>query len=233
MVNGLDEMLTNRSTPAAARSTTGSRGYSRRGQKPASFQTSSQTVTPRRTPLNDDRRRFGARLEVAVLVEDVVGRQQRLPVPRDHAAVVTEDGRVEQGLALGRLVGLRAADQDPEVAIGQRGDAIAQRQVGVHEAPVVQQVSRRVPGCRELRQNQQVGAGPSCARGGIGNLLEVPVEGPDREVQLGEGESHVQLIHSYQELTDDSMPGLKPRPTATSGSLGPLSEVSLQALNAA
>ncbi len=52
IVNGLDEMLTNTSVPAAARSAIGSRGYSCRAQNVASFQTSSQTVTPRRTPLN-------------------------------------------------------------------------------------------------------------------------------------------------------------------------------------
>ena len=50
-------------------------------------------MTPSRTPLNVDRLDRDARLEVAVLVEDVVGREQRLVVARDDAPAVAEERR--------------------------------------------------------------------------------------------------------------------------------------------
>ena len=140
-------------------------------------------------------RRSSARagLEVAVFVEDVVRRQQRLRVARDDAALVAENGSVEERLAAARGVALDAPDENPQRVIRERCDAIALREVGVDEAAVIQQVARRVARRGQLRENQQVGARLAGAACRVGDLEEVGLERADREIQLGEGEAHVQL----------------------------------------
>ena len=85
-------------------------------------------------------------------------------MPRDDAAVVAQDGGVEEGLAAARGIALDAPDENPERAIRKSRDAIALREVGVDEAAVIQQVARRVARRGQLREDEQVGARLAGAR---------------------------------------------------------------------
>ena len=183
-------MLTSRSTPCAARSATGSRGYSRRGQNVGSFHASSHTVTSQAMSLEDQRGDACARLEVAVFVEHVVRRQQRLAVPAHHLAAMAQHGGVEQRLAARRR---RWARRSRRRCRAGRWTEPRRDRAGrdwPRRTRTAQQIARRVPRRRQFGQQQQIGA----VRGGPGgsgrHLAVVLVEGPDGEIQLSERDAH-------------------------------------------
>ncbi len=137
-----------------------------------------------------ERRHGAGRLEVAVLVEDVVGGQQRLlPAPR-HAPLAAERDRVHQRLARGRGVPVDETDQDAERRGRERRHAIELLEVQVDEAVVIQQIARRIAGRRHLGEHDEVGAPGVGARDGRANGGEILIERSDGEIELGESQSH-------------------------------------------
>ena len=149
-----------------------------------------------------------AGLEVAVLVEDVVGRQQRLVVTPGDAAPVTERRGVEERVAVAGGVRGHAADHEPEPVVGQRRDAREQVEIRADEALVVEQVARRVAGGRELGEHDEVRTGATGAVHGLAHLVVGLLEGSDREVQLRQRESHVAIVPNdgSSTLTGDQRP---------------------------
>ena len=107
-----------------------------------------------------------ARLEVPVLVEDVVGRQQRLVVATDDAPAMTEHRGVEERLAVAGTIGFDGADQDAQLR-SRTVAAMRSRSArfDVDEAGVIQQVARRIAGRGQFRQDEQIGAGSARAGG--------------------------------------------------------------------
>src|SRR5690606_8384009 len=140
--------------------------------------------------LEDDRLDGGGRLEVAVLVEDVVGRQQRLRAARHDPPATAERRGVVQALTRRARVAVDEARQDRRPVGTERRQAIELLEVQVDEALVPQQVARRIAGRRQLGEDDEVGAVRARVLDGGRHLREVVVEGPDGEVQLSQQEAH-------------------------------------------
>ena len=112
---------------------------------------SSQIVTPTRAPATRSDERASPGLEVAALVEDVVGRQQALAVHGDDAAAARGDGGVEDAASrAGRVARERA--EDPERGAGRARDPRAAASAVRDEVRPLDQVAGRVAADGELRE---------------------------------------------------------------------------------
>ena len=99
------------------------------------------------------------RLEVAVLVEDVVGRQQRFAEALLDAAVAQQHGGVEERPPFVRRVRLGQADQHRRTdRRASRASVASASQLRAHEAGAEQQIARQVADQRQLRRHGQLGA---------------------------------------------------------------------------
>ncbi len=131
-----------------------------------------------------------ARLEVAVLVEHVVRRQERLRHLIHDAAALDHDGVVVQPLAVRRGVLHRCADDERDVG-GCLRDEVVQRVLHVlQKRRSVQEVHRRVARHAQLGENSDAGA---VARGAVGAAEDagaVAREVPDGGVDLAESDFH-------------------------------------------
>ena len=179
--NGDAEMLTTSWAPASARSVAGGPGC----------QMSSQIVGPTIASPNRSRSEVVAGREVAVLVEDAVVRQEALAVDAaDLAAGEDVAGVVEIGVEVGR-----ADERDDPLRLG--GDLLDRRRAGrADERRAQQQVLRRVAGDRELREEDEVGAGVPRRGEPVEDAGPVAVEIADDAVDLGERESHFEVFSS-------------------------------------
>ena len=99
------------------------------------------------------------RLEVAVLVEDVVGRQQRLAKALVDAAVAQQRRGVEERPSVVGRIRLGQADQHRRLVGERRAPASASAsQLRCDEAAAEQQIARQIADQRELRRDGEVGA---------------------------------------------------------------------------
>src|SRR5690606_32212727 len=131
-----------------------------------------------------------ARLEVAVLVEDVVGGQQRLRDGVHDVAVFEEDGPVVEPLAAAVLVPYRRADDEPQPPRRVRGDVVERLPRILDERGLVEEVLRRVADEAELGEDGERGARAGRAPGVVEDALGVPGEVADGGVDLAEGDLH-------------------------------------------
>ena len=139
-----------------------------------------------------DERGLGARLEVAVLVEYAVVRQEHLPVHGGHPAIGQDRGRVVD------VVGaLREADQrhDP---VGGLGEAVERTARGAQEVRLQQQVLRRVPGEPELGEYHEPGALAARVVDRRRDLLGVAVDVSDGGVELRHGQAQRLGAHRHR-----------------------------------
>ena len=171
---------------------------------------SSQIESPSARPRNGDRRDLGRGLEVAPLVEHVVGRQQRLAHDvRDPAAVdqrgAVGDGRARTGrpaAAPGNPTTHRR--RAPTPAPRQRRAATRARRV--EEGRPLEQVLRRVAGQRELGKDDQLGALRARPRRVASSTSRrLPVEVADGRVDLSERDLHAR--HSTDKRATDAPAG--------------------------
>ena len=132
----------------------------------------------------------GGGLEVARLVEHVVGGQQALGLRADHGAAGKQRGDVVQRLAHTGAVGSDVACHHAEPRRQQPAQPIDGVEVGRHERPVVQQVHRRVAADRQLRADHQRGAADSRRPRGVNDAVDVAGEVADGRVDLGQGDPH-------------------------------------------
>ena len=129
-------------------------------------------------------------LEVAALVEDVVGGQQLLGVLQAHGAALQHQQAVVQALA--RACGGRGRAHHP-VQRGQLGRCLLQRRQAVlhplQEGRLVQHVTGVVAAQREFAEHDEVGllAG-GLLRGGH-HAGHVTFDVADGEVELGDGDA--------------------------------------------
>ena len=123
--------------------------------------------------------------EVAMLVEDAVVREELLPVDAADLPVRAHRARVRQV-----AVEPRRPDEGHEAAGGGRR-LLERLASGVQEPGAEQQVLGRVPGDRELGEEDEVGAGPPRVAERVHDLVPVAVEVADDDVQLRERQPHV------------------------------------------
>ena len=137
--------------------------------------------------LDDDR--SGRRLEVAVLVEHVVSRQQAFAGRDQDFALMAERRGIESRPALAGRIGLGVADDS-----GDRSDLLRQFagdafDVG-HEALFEQEIARRVAADDQFGENDQLGALRD--QGLVGRFDQKAVSGKiaDDGVDLGQADAH-------------------------------------------
>ena len=145
---------------------------------------------------------FGGRLEVARLVEHVVGGQQSLGLRVQDAAAGEQAGGVGQVLAGGAAVAVHVADHRAEA--GRHGVLqVAQRlAVLCHERFVVEQVHRRVAAQAQLREHHQVGVQAARLLQPGDNAGAVAGEIADGGVDLGEGDAHGSITPETTRTSD-------------------------------
>ena len=123
-----------------------------------------------------------------MLVEDPVVREELLAVHAAHRAVRAD----ERGI--GEIaVECRAADERDCLRARARDlvDGLAR---SVQEPRPQEEILRRVAGDRELGQDDDVGPGALCLPHGAHDLLDVPVEISDDDVQLRESQPHPDIL---------------------------------------
>lgn len=134
--------------------------------------------------------RVGAGLEVAALVEDVVGGQQLLVVAQAHGAVLEHQQAVVQRLA--GPAGARGCADDP-VQLRPLARGLQQLLQALLQAfakgGLVQQVARVVAAQRQLGKDQQVGLRVRGAGSGLGHAGHVAGDVADGGVELGDGDA--------------------------------------------
>ena len=118
-------------------SSTGSTGYRRRGQKPLSFHASSQMVMASGWPFSTVRVCSRGRLKVALLVEDVVKRQQHLLLHEADPPAGEQRGNIARVLAFVWPAIHRAGGEDRA--------AQNRRAVGGVGRNLIQRLSRAAP----------------------------------------------------------------------------------------
>ena len=137
---------------------------------------------------------FG-RLKVALLVEDVVERQQHLLLHEAHPPAGEQRGNIARVLpfvwpAIHRAGGEDRAAQNRR-AIGGVGRNLIQRlSRAVQKRPLLQQVGRRVSADGEFRKHRQLRAGLRGARGKVEDQPRVSGKVPNGWVDLGQCDLH-------------------------------------------
>ena len=127
---------------------------------------------------NFHRRVAGGRLEVAVLVEHVVSRQQRLVADGADLAVLQHGGGVLRRAAGVGFVGGGVAHDGDRLAAAL-GQALESLLILAEERRLGQQVARRIAAHRQLGQHNQLRAGLVGAEPRVGDLVRVPAEVAD------------------------------------------------------
>ena len=139
---------------------------------------------PDRHAVDVDQRAALAALEVAVLVEDAVVGQAVLAIDALHGAVGDDCGGVEDV-----VVAFREADDRDEAADRLR-DPLERRPRVRQEVGLQQQVLRRVPGDRQLREEDDLSPGGRGALQVVEDQPLVALEVADDGVDLREGDPH-------------------------------------------
>ena len=137
--------------------------------------------------VNDGRR--GGGLEIAVLVKDVVGRQQAFARHGGDAAAVAEGGGVVKRATLAAGVELDGADERGDLAHG--GGDLGERfgDIG-DEAPLEQQVARRIAADSQLGEDHELGTLRHEDGVGVEDATAVAGKVADDRVELGKAEAH-------------------------------------------
>ncbi len=145
-------------------------------------------------PASGDVQRLRAvkRLEVPILVEDVVGRQERLAKTMFDAAAAEKRRGVEQRSSLVRRIRLGQSDERRR-AVGERdGEPLEPFPASGDEIAGQQQIARQIADERQLRRDGEIGApAPGLARR-VGDQARVALEIADRRIDLQECDLHRQ-----------------------------------------
>jgi len=135
-------------------------------------------------PRELDHGRRGGGLEVAVLVEHIVGGQEAFPGDHGDAAAVAEGGRVVERPAAAGGVELDRADERGHLNDG--GGDVAERFGGVgHKAPLEEQIARRVTADDQFGEDHDLGALRDQPGVGLQNAAAVAGKIADNGVKLG------------------------------------------------
>ena len=122
--------------------------------------------------------------EVAVFVEDAVIREEALAIERPYLARGADRAGVEEvAVEVGR------ADERDDPA-GRARDIRERALCGADEARAQEQIFRRIPGDRQLRQEDEIGAACLCLFDPRDDTVAVSVQVADDGIELRKGESH-------------------------------------------
>ena len=133
----------------------------------------------------------GRRFEIAVLVENIVSRQEALVETIQHLSSRQERGTVEQRSSFRSVVGLGQPDEHRGSATQLRGQSLQNLPTVSNEARLKQQVSRQVAQQGEFRSHHEIRAllgGFACCRADAGS---VSADVADDLVELEESDSHL------------------------------------------
>ena len=130
------------------------------------------------------------RQEVAGLVEDVVGGEQRFPPHRCDPAILQQRHRVVEagGRCAGRALREAEGHPDPARPPGRSPQLLDRGGAAGHELGHVEEVARRVARDGQLREGNQVGPRVPGPPGDLADLARIAVEVPDGGVDLGQGD---------------------------------------------
>ena len=127
-------------------------------------------------------------LEIARLVEDVVGGQQHLVLLEGHAAFGEQSGGVPGGFAGGGMGARGVANQDGQGRfLSERGDGGA---VAFEEGRALEQVLRKIAAQAEFGENGQIGAAAFGFGGHVQDAGGVAGEIAYGRIELAEGNFH-------------------------------------------
>jgi hypothetical protein len=165
----------------------------------------------------------GRGLEIAVLVEDVVGGQQAFGRNGAYAPPQAEGGGVVKRPALTGKIGRHGADERGYVAHG--GGNLRKGFGGVgHEVALEQQVARRIAADDQFRENHEFRTLGHERGVGVENLAAIAGKIADGRVELGETDAHGSRIkeatwRGFGGMTTPRLaPGASPRlPTGSHG----------------
>jgi hypothetical protein len=144
---------------------------------------------------HEQRERFGARREVALLVEDGVVGQAALAIRAHHPAVVDDGGGVEQaGHDPGQHRFGTAVDEADDghggLPGGDRRRPVQRPEVVLHEGGLEQQILGWVAGDGQFREDDEITTGVHGLGVGGDDAFEVAVEVSHHGVDLGGGQAH-------------------------------------------
>ena len=150
---------------------------------------SSQMVTPMRRPPKSMMPWLRRRLEIAVLVKHVVGRQEAFAGDNGNLAPVAPCGGVEERPALAGGVCLHEPDQRRDIA--DRGGDFRQRRFNIGDkAALEEQIARRISGDRQLREYHNLGSLGDEGTIGVEDTAGVSGKVADGRVDLCEANAH-------------------------------------------
>ena len=130
------------------------------------------------------------RLEVAILVEDVVGRKQRLAEPLVHRSAVEQHGAVEERPPFVGSIRLRQADEHRRHRSHVGGELAGRAPARVDESWAEQQIARQVADERELRRHGEIGAEPPGLGERVDNQSRVARQIADGRIDLQKRDLH-------------------------------------------
>jgi hypothetical protein len=130
------------------------------------------------------------RLEVAILVEDVVGGEQRLAEARIDAAAAQQRGAVEQRPPFVGRVRFRKADEHRRKAGGLAREIAEHVPAAADKVAVEQQIARQIADQRQLGRDRQRRVGLAGDSERVQNKVRVACEIADGRVYLKERDFH-------------------------------------------
>ena len=136
------------------------------------------------------------RLEIAVFVEDVVGRQQRLAETVLDAAAAQQHRAVEERTPFIGRVRLGQTDQHRRKSGRVPREGVNRVPAAAHEARAEEQVARQVADQRELGRGGQIGVGGRGDLQRLENQSCVAGEIADRGVDLQQRDFHEWPAHA-------------------------------------
>ena len=147
-------------------------------------------------------------LEVARLIEDVVGGEQALAVAINDSAAFAQSHRVVQRLAGPGVITIDESGQDPEVVVRKAGNALQLHEVAVDEVRPFEEVAGRITDGGELGEDHEIDQRAPRLLHRHGHGLEVGLEGADGVVKLGDGDTHDELLPRNKDIPSS---GHRPR----------------------
>ena len=131
------------------------------------------------------------RLEVAILVEHVVGRQQRLAEELRDAPAVDERRAVEERPSFVGRIRLGNADEHRRHPDGIARQRLQHFAALADERGAEKEVARQIADERELRRHREIGAGVRRFAQRVHDQRPVALEIANRRVDLQQGDLHV------------------------------------------
>ena len=141
------------------------------------------------------------RLEVAVLVKHVVGRQERLAEPLLGASASQQHGGVEERSAGVGRIRLGQTHEHGRLAGQLAGELADDVPAPRHEGRAEEQVARQIADERELGRDGQVGAQAAGLAHRVRNHSSIAGEVADERIDLQERDFHSVYARSHFSLT--------------------------------